>query len=156
MNYSAQTFTFGVDLLVDVDVLMEQGALIGRQSGLDDDWVPQNLNEALVEIVLQNEREFFTPVPKSQHTDATYTFEVIGAIHSEKLFMESVEEECDTSWMDTPRDMNDYALAAFSSPQSPVEHSFEIIDMSVKNTNHDRMKQLRQARLNLEKRNGQH
>lgn len=155
MTYEAQTFTFSVDLLAEVDILMERGAVIGRQQGLDDDWVPQNLNEALVEIILQNERAFFTPVPKSRRTPDTYTFDIVGAVHSEKLFLESVKEDCDTSWMTLPRDIDDYALAAFSSPLSPADHHFEIINMNVKNTHHDKMNQLRRARINLDRQNEQ-
>jgi len=117
----------------DTPSIMEAAAEIGRDAGLDDDWVPESLEEACYEILISAGNldavmaHGVIPLPRMVDTPQA------GALFSILLDLGVTEDDREMAQMSRllPRDWPDTldacVVAVLMSPSPPLDHGVEII-----------------------------
>lgn len=139
--------TFPLLLLTDTGTFMRQARDMGRENGLDDDWAPASMEDALFEILLYDYEACGSDrllEPLSLHdadqANATLSIEII--LHDETLLHQRVEEDGMSHWLTKGRPLTtqDALLAVMHSPESPADYGFEIQDVPKSTSGHGQLK----------------
>lgn len=117
-----------VRLHADPQALMAAAAIVGPENGLDDDWIPPSITEAIYELVLAGDARVSVGDSDTPHFPLWVSFYIHGA--------DNLREGLANHGIPLADGLDRALLAAIMLPASPVDMGFEIKELLLPNTAH--------------------